>query len=346
VHSTRRRPVVHTREDGSAGPPRTFDDALMDDYFLSIESHRGFIARADVLDVGLDDRFIRRQLTSRVWTRVRKGAYCATATWRTLDDVERHRRLARAVVYSHGDGVVLSKVSGLVMRPGCDVWGIDLSRVHVTRRDGRSGSIEHDVVHHEGAPPDDDVELVDGLPVMCEARCVIETIASAGVEPGLVVADSALRTARVDVAALSATYDAMTRRRGSRRVDLVLRLADGRAESVGESRARYLYWSQGLPRPEVQFHVFDRRGRLVGITDLAWPAHRMLCEFDGRVKYGRLREPDQEAGDVVFKEKLREDALRRETGWAMERITWSDLSRPVETGRRIRLRMTRHGDTA
>ena len=141
--------------------------------------------------------------SSKAWTRVRKGAYCFTFTWQTLDDVERHRRLARAVLHSHGDAVVLSKVSGLLMRPGCDVWNIDLSRVHVTRRDGRSGSIERDVVHHEGALAEDDIEVVDGLLVMRESRCVVETIATAGVEPGLVVADAALHSGRVDAVELS-----------------------------------------------------------------------------------------------------------------------------------------------
>jgi hypothetical protein len=121
----------------------------MDQVLLSIESRRGFIARADVLSLGLDDRYIRRQLASRNWTRVRNGAYCSTSLWQALDDVERHRRLARAVLHAHGDAVALSKVSGLLMRPGCEVWGVDLRRVHVTRRDGRSGSVERDVVHHE-----------------------------------------------------------------------------------------------------------------------------------------------------------------------------------------------------
>jgi len=312
----------------------------MDTYFLAIEARQGFVARGDVLAAGFDDRFIRRQLSSGAWTRVRKGAYCSTHTWQDLDALERHRRLARAVLHAHGDAVALSKASGLLFHPGCDVWGVDLSRVHVTRRDGRSGSIERDVVHHEGVIGDDDVEVVDGLLVMKESRCVIETIATAGVEPGLVVADSALRAARVDADALAATLDSLRPCRGSRTVDLVLRLADGRAESVGESRARFLYWSQGLPRPEVQFSVFDRDGRLLGVSDLAWPLQRLLFEFDGRIKYGRLLEPGQEPGDAVFKEKLREDALRRATGWSMERITWADLSRPVETARRTRRRMT------
>lgn len=108
---------------------------------------------------------------------------------------------------------------------------------------------------------------------------------------------------------------------------MVLSLADGRAESVGESRVRHLFWVQRLPRPEVQFPVLDASGNVGGTTDLAWPALRLLFEFDGRRKYGRLLKPGQEPGDAGYQEKLREDALRRETGWAMERATW--LTCPV-----------------
>lgn len=312
----------------------------MDEYFAALETGQGFIARRDVVAVGLDDRFIRTMLRTGTWTRVRKGAYCPTVVWVNLDANERHRRLARAVLHSHGDAVVLSRVSGLLMRGGCDVWRIDLSRVHVTRRDGRSGSVERDVVHHEGPITDDDIEIVDGLPVLKEARCVIETIARAGVERGMVVADSALHAGRVDEDDLNEAHARVSRRQGNRTVDLTLRLADGRAESVGESRARYVYWSQGLPRPEVQYHVYDRDGMLVGITDLAWPRRGLLFEFDGKVKYGRLLKPGQEPGDVVFEEKRREDALRRTTGFSVERATWQELSNPALMARRARQRMT------
>jgi len=317
----------------------------MDDFYTAVEARQGFIARADVLGTGFDDRYIRRMISRRVWVRVRNGAYCTMPLWQAADAVERHRRLARAVVHAHGDAVALSRVSGLLMRDGCDVWGVDLSRVHVTRRDGRSGSIERDVVHHEGPVHDDDLELVDGLLVVREAQCVVEAIAIAGVEPGVVLTDSALHAGRVHPDQLDEMQHRMPNRRGNRTVDLTLRLVDGRAESVGESRARYLYWSQGLPRPEVQFHVYDADGFLVGITDLAWPHHGLLFEFDGRVKYGRLLRPGQDAGDVVFAEKLREDALRRATGFAVERAVWNDLSTPVATARRARQRML-SGDIA
>ena len=311
----------------------------MDDYFAELEAQHGFIARSTLIDLGQDDRFIRRQIQARAWTRIRNGAYALTSTWVDLDDVERHRRRARAVLRAHGDAVALSRVSGLLMRDGCDVWGVDLGRVHVTRRDGRSGSVERDVVHHQGRITDDDIEIVDGLLVMKEARCVVETIASARLEPGLVVADSALHTGRVVKAELEMLSAGMRRHQGSRRLTLVLRLADKRAESVGESRSRYAFWSQGLPRPEMQYAVYDADGVLIGSTDLAWPAYRLLFEFDGRIKYGRLLKPGQTPGDAVFAEKKREDALRRATGFAVERATWVDLSTPALLARRARERM-------
>lgn len=313
----------------------------MDDYFAALEAQHGFIARSVLIALGHDDRFVRRQIQSRAWTRIRNGAYALTVTWESLDEVERHRRRARAVLHAHGDAVVLSRVSGLLMRDGCHVWGLDLGRVHVTRRDGRSGSVERDVVRHQGRLTDDDIEIVDGLLVMKEARCVVETIASARLEPGLAVADSALHAGRVVNAELEGLSEGMRRHQGSRTLNLVLRLTDKRAESVGESRSRYVFWKQGLPRPEVQYPVHDADGVLIGFADLAWPAHRLLFEFDGRVKYGRLLKPGQTPGDAVFAEKKREDALRRATGFVVERATWMDLSTPGLMARRTRERMVR-----
>jgi hypothetical protein len=310
----------------------------VDDYFAAMDARQGFIARSDVLQSGYDDRFIRHQLHHRAWTRIRNGSYAIRTVWEGLDPVQRHARLARAVVHAHGDAVALSHVSGLIVRGSGDVWGIDLGRVHVTRRDGRSGSLDRDVVHHDLPLHEAEVELVDGVPVVPEGRCIGQTILSAGVEAGLVVADSALHNGRLSMTQLEELREAMRRHPGSRTLDLVARLADGRAESVGESRSRYVFWSQGLPQPELQYAVFDEQG-LVGYSDLALPEHHLLFEFDGRVKYGRMLAPGQEPGDVVFAEKLREDRMRRATGFAFERCTWADLSVPGEIARRIRRRM-------
>jgi hypothetical protein len=87
--------------------------------------------------------------------------------------------------------------------------------------------------------------------------------------------------------------------------------------------------------------VYDERGVLVGVTDMVWEEHRLLGEFDGRVKYGRLLRPGEEPGDAVFREKRREDELRRLTDFSMVRLTWADLYRGAETAARIRRLMLR-----
>jgi hypothetical protein len=314
----------------------------VDDYFVGLVEQQGFIARAEVLAAGLDDRFVRHQLRRRAWTRIRNGAYCLTPVWSQLDAVARHERLARAVLRAHGDAVALSHVSGMVIRGGCDLWGVDLSRVHVTRRDNRSGSRERDVVHHQGALGDGDVEEVEGLLVLKEARCLAETASAAGVEPGVCVVDSALHRGRVSQAELDQCRNHMRRHPGSRTLDMVLRLADGRSESVGESRSRYLFWRQGLPSPVPQYAVHDHSGHLIGIVDLALPEHRVLFEFDGRVKYGRLLPPGQDAAEAVYREKLREDALREATGFTVVRATWANLAEPIATAERVRRAMAVH----
>ena len=78
----------------------------------------------------------------------------------------------------------------------------------------------------------------------------------------------------------------------------------------------------------------------VGITDMAWPGHGLLGEFDGKMKYGRLLRPDESAGDAVFREKRREDALREATGFIVVRIVWADLYDGYRTAQRI-LRLMR-----
>jgi hypothetical protein len=52
------------------------------------------------------------------------------------------------------------------------------------------------------------------------------------------------------------------------------------------------------------------------------------------VKYGRLLPPGQEPGEVVFREKRREDELR-DHRWQVARWTWDDLDRPRVVGDRL-----------
>jgi hypothetical protein len=308
----------------------------MDRLRVLAETH-GFFSRQDALAEGYDDNSIRRALKVKAWRRVRHGAYTFPDLWTDCDDVARHKTRARAVLRRLGDRVALSHTSAAVMH-GLTLWNVDLSMVHVTRLDGGAGRTEAGVVHHEGFLVHDDLVEVGGIRMTSMARAAVETASLGPTEPGVVVLDSALREG-CGREALEDAFAVMGHWPKVRGLQVAVPFADGRAESVGESRSRYLFYVYGLPAPELQYEVRDEYGGLVGITDFAWPGHKLLGEFDGKVKYGRLLRPDEDPGDAVFREKRREDQLREVTGWSMVRLVWSDLYDGAGTAARVRRMM-------
>jgi hypothetical protein len=296
----------------------------------------GFFTRAMAREIGYDDKAVSAQVRHGAWTRFRRGYYTFTDLWSSFDQVTRHRVRSRAVLHSLGDRVALSHVSAAVAH-GIDVWGVDLGRVHITRLDGGAGRIEGDVVHHVGAVASSNVVEVDGLRVTCPVRSAIECGSVVTPESALVLFNSMLHQGLAEPEHLQREFEALGSWPGVRRLHIPVRLADPRVESVGESRGMWLFWTQHLPRPVVQYPVFDAEGTLRGTCDWGWPEEGVLGEFDGRVKYGRLLESGQGPGDVVFAEKQREDLLRELTGFTMIRLVWSDLDRP----RLIRSRVER-----
>ena len=305
----------------------------MDDPLRVIaEADRVFLRR-EALACGYTDKLIARQVRTGTWRRVRHGAYCFGDVWATLTPEERHLTLASAVLRTTPGPVVLSHTTALLAH-GIATWGIDLSRVHVTRLDDGAGRVERDVVHHVGVCSEADVVTVDGLPVVGAARAVIEAATLQTLESALVSADSALFHRRCTPDELHETFGALNHWPGSQRIHLVLHHMDGRSESPGESRTRYMFWRYGLPTPQLQFAVYDGNA-LIAVTDFAWPDHHQFGEFDGQLKYGRLLRKGETPGDAVFREKQREDLVRAVTGFGFGRVIWIDLSRPRQTTARF-----------
>ena len=295
---------------------------------------QGFFTRAQARDLGYGDREMARAVRSGEWTRIRRGYYTFGDIWAGMNEVERHRVRAHAVLDSLGPSVALSHVSG-ALEHGIATWGIPLHRVHVTRLDGASGRIEGDVVHHTGASLDGDLMELNGRRVMVPGRCALETAILGTAESGLVSLDSLLTQGLETPDGLFARFETMERWPSTRHLHIPVRMADPGAQSPGESRGRWLFRQGGLPAPLTQFEVYDDDGRLVGTCDWGWPDDGLLGEFDGASKYGRLLQPGQDPGEVVFAEKHREDALREVTGYRMFRLIWSDYDRPRVTVARI-----------
>jgi hypothetical protein len=306
-------------------PPRPADDPRNAPVHL----------RKTLIANGYNDRSIRRLVDDGVLVRVRAGAYTDRATHQDLDAAGRHGLRARAVCQQACTEVVLSHVSGL---PEYDAptWGVDLSDVHVTRTDGRAGRHEAGVHQHCGLLLPEDVVERHGLKVMAPPRLALEVTTVASVEAGLVVVNHFLHSGMTTAEELRDRYALMEQWPNTLRTGLVLHRADGRVETVGESRSLHLILDAGLPAPIPQYPIKDASGRVIHRVDFAWPELGVFLEFDGKVKYEKYLKPGQRASDVVIAEKKRERLICRLTGWRCIRLDWSDLGKPALTAALIR----------
>ncbi|KAA1399688.1 type IV toxin-antitoxin system AbiEi family antitoxin domain-containing protein [Aeromicrobium ginsengisoli] len=294
----------------------------MDDRLRSQAIARGYLTRAQIIDAGYRDRDIKVALRVGLLVRLRHGIYAYTDDVAGLDELALHRLLSYAVVDRLGEGFVLSHQSACAAH-GIDLYGLPDRLVHVTRLDGRAGRREAGVVHHVGHVPPEDVVVVDGRTVMVPERAVFELATIGRTETGVVAASSALHLGLVNAEGLAEMAERLERWQGARHAALAFRLADGRCESVGESRSLFMVWRGGLPRPEQQVSIQGPFG-VVARVDFDWDAWRHTGEFDGLFKYGRLNPYGSDPGRVLEDEKAREDAVRG-TGRGMSRWIWPDL---------------------
>lgn len=286
---------------------------------------------ADFVCGGLSFDELDRRTRAGTLHRVRRGAYEAADTWPD-EPAEQHRSLIDATIRQTPTPAVISHGSAAVLH-GLPTWNQDISRVHLTRDNGGRGKVRRYVHLHVAPLPREHVCTVADMEVTSAARTVVDLARTLPMTRAVAVGDAALRRGVSpfdlnDVAAHCQGWPGMT---AARRV---LDFSDPRSESVGESASRVVLWEAGVAPTELQFDVFDDLGRPVGRSDFAWPARKTLGEFDGLVKYGRLLEPGQTAGDVLVEEKRREDALR-DLGWQVVRWLWADLQQPARLRERL-----------
>jgi hypothetical protein len=293
------------------------------------------VLRRELLREGFTDNQIQALVRRGDLHRVRHGSYVDGALWRSLDQLDRHRVLVRAVLRRAHPSAVATHISSAVERRA-PVWGIPLDEAHVTRTDGRSGRREAGVAHHRGELAEDRVEVVNGIRVSAAPRCAVEITTMTSVEPALVSINALMHAGHLTPEDLAAEVETLKHWPRTLTATIVQRLADPRVESVAESRTLFLCWDQHLPRPSLQIPVLDEHRREFAYADFGWPEHGVFLEFDGRIKYQRYRRKDETLEEFLMREKKREERICMLTGWVCIRITWADLSDPERTAARIR----------
>lgn len=286
----------------------------------------GSVLRREAIELGLSHDEIERLLHQGLWVRVRYGAYAPGETWAQMTSEERHVVTAKAAQRSMKGVAVLGHTSAALIH-GMPVWGVDLNEIHLVRGARHRGSRhEAGVVHHAASLPDDHVVEVDGVLVTSPLRTLADMGRTVGFESAVVTMDAALHANLTSKDALLDLLVAQNDWPGSRAGIRAAGFADGRSESVGESRGRVRVRETGLPIPELQVVLRNEFGEFVARCDWLFRDQQTVGEFDGRIKMRKAGEHGRTPEEVLWQEKLREDAIRA-LGYEVVRVTWDDLER-------------------
>ncbi|ALG85728.1 hypothetical protein [Gordonia phthalatica] len=271
----------------------------------------GLVRRSRALDVGITDLQLKQALRDGELTVADRGKYAITALLPPVDilgsarfDDELYRLKCIAAALDDQCRLALSHESAAAvlgmatLRPSRDV-------VHFSSPASTGGRKLRTRHVHTGLPAGSTM-VVAGIEVTTPARTAIDIAAARGFAAGLAACDSALR--------MGVTVDELLDELGKRRVRgaadarAAIQYADGRSANPYESWGRAQIIRAGLPVPDLQTHFVLPDGSNA-YCDYSWD-RKVVAEYDGKRKYWRDLRPGDDPGDVVYREKKREDGLR------------------------------------
>ena len=288
----------------------------------------GLILSSERMRSGLPATAYPRAARRGELVRVRRGFYCDSEEWAGLGSRERYLLKVEAVALASPKPIVFCSYSAAAL------WGMPIpddwpAEVHVLGPAAPGGRSRNGVVRHPVARTVE--RTVERRELMCTdvARTALDVALSLPFAEAVACVDWALwhrNEHRVTVERIRRELDLLNPRYRRAHAGAVLSFATQLSDSFGESMARAVMWELGFPAPELQVRFSDSIGDMV--VDYFWRGESLVGEFDGKSKYlrqayGRPQSPEE----VVWREKKREDRLRRQVSGVVRIIT-ADVMNP------------------
>lgn len=255
---------------------------------------------AQAAAAGASRKRFRRALAAGELRRVLRGVYAVG--W-AEDSVELRARALALVVRTHQ--VVCDRTAAWLH--GVDVFGLTdkevLPEVEVCALRGRAVTRLTGVDGRTRDLIPDDLMTVEGVRVTTPLRTALDLGCNLGKHRALGALDQFMRLHELRHGDMLVALPRFHGRRGVVQLRQLIPLADGRAESMRESWVRLDIHLAGLPKPELQYSIVVNgveRYRL----DLAYPAHRVVVEYDGEEFHKRT--DDQREKDETRRNWLRD----------------------------------------
>lgn len=290
----------------------------MDKNLFDLVQRQGYVSAADATDLGINRMTLKRLVDAGRLLRTVRGVYLL-ADDRTPE--RRHRAVTQAALDADPWSAA-SHHSALVMH-GIHLYGVPFDQVQVA--DPRRSSRSHRSLHRHVLREGDEVVTIDGYRVISLPLALCQTAARFGVAAGLVAMDHALRLALCTVDDLRSIVESGRLRRGVGAARRAVALADGRAESPGESRLRLIVAAGPFD--------YDLQVSVGGYAVDLLVDGCVVVEFDGGEKYDGF-----EGKQALIAEKRRADWIRGK-GYGFMRTMWPELDYPVALRRALHERV-------
>jgi hypothetical protein len=263
----------------------------------------------DAEKVGVSRDELRILVATAKVRRLLRGVYVAAGVQDTLE----LRAEAVAKVVPRG-----TVVCG---RTAAWLWGVDalamssagtLPPIEVMGRPGSARSRRADTSGRTGPLLESDVVELSGVLVTTPARTAADLARLLARPDALASLDVLMGLPEMSRELVANVLGRFARYRGVIQARELVDLADPRAESPQESRARLRCVDAGFPCPEPQIEVFDETGDLLARLDMGWRELLKAMEFDGDEGHST---PAQKAHDHARRERVE----RR--GWGLAVVT-------------------------
>jgi hypothetical protein len=292
---------------------------------------RGVFSAGRAASVGIDATTLRQLVKAGSAHPLHRGWY---TPYRPKDAREHFRLRSIALLFEYGQVAVASHGSAVVLL-GLPTEAVDFGAPHLMWRGEKSlfRSFSRVRMHERVA--------TEELPLQFETvHPAIACIQVGLSDPrALIVAgDAALRQDLATAHELHLACDALRGHRGLTRARATVQWCDPRHETPGESITAWTLRTLGYDLdPQFAPGLTGPGGGLLH-SDFRILGTNVLVEFDGLVKYAARDE--EEAQQLLFAEKQREDALR-DAGYEVVRLTWSDLRQPERVRAKVEAAIAR-----
>jgi hypothetical protein len=242
--------------------------------------------------------------------RVRRGVYFSAAEWARLDGRRRHLLSVIAVMQQGRSPALVSGPSAGALwgLPFASEWPADVSLL-VPMANG--GSSEPGVRRSVASTSSAVADQVEGIPVTTLARTALDMARTEEFARAVAILDRAIWREGAVVTTQAKLEEERLLARFARRDAHLARavaFASPLSDSPYESMCRAVIHELGFAPPLLQAELRDADGLIR--PDFLWPGIA-AAEFDGKVKYTRDDYTGGDPSEVVWREKRREDRLRR-----------------------------------